>query len=308
MVEIRGILCPIDFSDFSRHALDHALAIAHHYQSTITLLHVCPVAASVVYAPEIAVAPSSFLSLEDRDAALAAMRRFAADEAGPGARISFEVAEGRAATEILDRARSRDSDLIVMGTHGRSGFERLLLGSVTEKVLRMATCPVLSVPRRVADAVPAPPVLFQRILCAVDFSDCATNALSYATSLASAAGARLTVVHVIEIPPEVSPTEHETLLSWPKSLNEYVAQAEEERRRMLTELVPDSGRSTCAVETVLAKGKADREILRVAAEQSSDLIVIGIHGRGAADLVFMGSTTQHVVRQAACPVLTLRQG
>jgi nucleotide-binding universal stress UspA family protein len=119
MIEIRGILCPTDFSDFSLHALDHALAIAHNYKSTITLLHVCPVAAGAVYAPGIAVAPSSFLTIEDRDAALAAMQRFAATEAGPDAPISFEVAEGSAATEILDRARSRRSDLDCDG-HARA--------------------------------------------------------------------------------------------------------------------------------------------------------------------------------------------
>jgi nucleotide-binding universal stress UspA family protein len=101
---------------------------------------------------------------------------------------------------------------------------------------------------------------------------------------------------------------HETLLSWPRTLNEYVAQTEQERLRMLEELVPPGSRSKCAADTVLAKGKAYREVLRAAAERSSDLIVIGIRGRGAADLFFLGSTAQHVVRQAACPVLTIRQG
>src|SRR5688572_23892434 len=156
MIEIHRILCPTDFSEFSRHALDHALAIAKLYHSRITLLHVCSVAPGTVFGPGIGVAPSSLLTVEDRDAALAAMHRFAETEAGPHAPIGFEVAEGNAATEILDRARRHGSDLIVLGTHGRSGFERLLMGSVTEKVLRKAACPVLSVPRRAPDVVPAP--------------------------------------------------------------------------------------------------------------------------------------------------------
>ena len=71
--------------------------------------------------------------------------------------------------------------------------------------------------------------------------------------------------------------------------------------------MPEAVRAYCTVETILAEGKPSREILRVAAERQSDLIVIGIHGRGAADLLFFGSTAQHVVREAACPVLTLRR-
>jgi len=321
MIEIRRILCPTDFSEFSRHALDHALAIAKLYQSRITLLHVCSVAPGAVYAPGIGVGPSSLLTVEDRDAALAAMHRFAETEAGPDAPIGFEVAEGSPATEIVENARRHASDLIVMGTHGRSGFERLLLGSVTEKVLRKAACPVLSVPRRAPDVVPTPtfddraarggqsrqaPALFRNILCPVDFSDSSTEALQYAISLAKESGARLTLVHVIEMPPEVPVDEHETLVTWPRSLREYVAMAEADRAARLKELLPDPARSDGSVSTVLASGKAYREILRVAAERSTELIVIGVHGRRAADLLFLGSTTQHVLRQATCPVLTIR--
>jgi nucleotide-binding universal stress UspA family protein len=306
MIEIRAILCPTDFSEFSRHALDHALAIAKLYESRITLLHVCPVAAGAVYAPGVGVAPTSLLTIEDRDTALAAMRRFAEAEAGPKARIGFDVAEGNPANEILDRAKTRKNDLIVMGTHGRSGFERLLLGSVTEKVLRKATCPVLSVPRRAPDVVPTPPVLFKNILCPVDFSDCSIQALYYAMSLANESGAGLTVVHVVEIPPEAPVDEHETILSWPRSLREYVAMAEADRAGRLKELIAGVSGTSGSVSTVLASGKAYREILRIAAEQATELIVIGVHSRGVADMLFLGSTTQHVVRQATCPVLTIR--
>ena len=101
--------------------------------------------------------------------------------------MQFEIGEGNTAAEVVARASAMPSDLIVMGTHGRAGFERVVLGSVTEKVLRRAPCPVLTVPRNVADAVPAPPVLFTRIVCAVDFSDCSIHALNYAMSLAQEA-------------------------------------------------------------------------------------------------------------------------
>jgi len=308
MIAIKQILCPIDFSEHSRHALDHAMAVARWYDSTITLLHVyssVPVAAYVTGSP---MRPSVALTPTDREALLASMTRFAEEEAGLNSPIQCETREGSVVSEILARSAEMPSDLIVMGTHGSSGFERLLLGSVTEKVLRKAVCPVLSVPRRVTDAVPAPPAPFKNILCAIDFSDCSTNALNYAMSLAQEAAARLTVLHVIELVPEVRPGTDGADRVWPQHVTEYLAEVEHARAERLKVAVPDSVRAYCTVETMLANGKPYRAILRVAGEQHSDLIAIGIHGRGATDLLFFGSTAQHVVRQATCPVLTIRTG
>jgi nucleotide-binding universal stress UspA family protein len=150
-------------------------------------------------------------------------------------------------------------------------------------------------------------VLFKRIVCAIDFSDCAMHALNYAMSLAQEADAALTVVHVIELPPDVPREAHENVLTGPRSLREYVALAEEDRRRRLKDAIPDAVRAYCTVDTVLATGKPYQEILRVAGEQKADLLVVGVHGRGAVDRLLFGSTAQHLVRQASCPVLTLRQ-
>jgi nucleotide-binding universal stress UspA family protein len=308
MIEIQRILCPIDFSDFSRRALDHAVAIAKWYGSTITLLHVSALVPVAAYAPGSGVLPSAVLTPADRDALLAAMKRFADGEDRTIVPTEFDLAEGSTAVEILAKAEALPADLLVMGTHGRSGFEHLVLGSITEKVLRKAACPVLTVPRGVPDAVPAPPVLFKRILCAVDFSDCSMHALNYAMSLAQEADSHLTVIHVIELPPDIPREVHETVLAGPRNLREYIALAEEDSRMRLKDAIPDTVRAYCSVETVLATGKPYREILRVAEEQKIDLLVIGIHGRGAIDRLLFGSTAQHLVRQASCPVLTLRKG
>jgi nucleotide-binding universal stress UspA family protein len=235
------------------------------------------------------------------------MKQFAESETGRTVPTEFEVAQGHAVIEILARADAMPADLLVLGTHGRSGFERLALGSVTEKVLRKTTRPVLTVPRGLGDVIPAPPILFTRIVCAVDFSECSMHALNYAMSLAQQADAHLTVLHVLELPLDMPHEAHETIAAGPRDLREYIALAEEDRRARLKDAIPDSVRAYCVVDTVLATGKPYREILRVAAETKSDLIVIGIHGRGVADLLFFGSTTQHVVRQASCPVLTLRR-
>lgn len=294
MIAIRTILCPIDFSEYSRRALDHAVTIARWYESTITALHVCPIVPVAAYAA--------------REQLMAEVTRFVEAENAPGVPIEIMIGEGDVANEILRQANALGADLLVIGTHGRSGFDRLVLGSATEKVLRKADCPVLSVPRRVPDAVPAAPTLFKRILCPVDFSDCSLNALHYAMSLAQEADARLTVLHAMVYHlEEEAPEMYETLIADRHlSVPEFRSRCEEHSRERLAAAVPDAVRAYCIVETMLATGKPYREILRVAGEQQADLIVMGVQGRGAADLMFFGSTTQHVVRQATCPVLTLR--
>ena len=154
--------------------------------------------------------------------------------------------------------------------------------------------------------VPAPEVLFKRIVCAIDFSDCSMHALNYATSLAQEADAHLTVVHVIELPPDLPREVHENGFAVPQRVQESIALVEEDRLARLQVAIPDSVRAYCTADTLLATGKPYREILRIAAEQQADLLVVGIHGRGAIDRFLFGSTAQHLVRQATCPVLTLR--
>src|SRR5688572_20020691 len=197
MIEIRDILCPIDFSDYSRRALDHAIAIARWYKSTVTVLQVFSPAPVAAFGPGPVVFEPIVLTPVDRDQLLADTKAFAETESAPGVVIEAVIREGNTAGEILEQATSMKADLLVIGTHGRSGFERLLLGSVAEKVLRKASCPVLTVPTQSPAAVPAGPVLYRRILCPVDFSDASLNALKYATSMAQEADGQLTVLHVI---------------------------------------------------------------------------------------------------------------
>jgi nucleotide-binding universal stress UspA family protein len=281
------------------------VAIAKWYESTITLVHVSPIVPLAAYAPGSGVVPSANLSPEERQSLLTSMKQFAAAEASPDIRFDYILGEGGTAAQILNAAETLASDLLVIGTHGRSGFERLMLGSVTEKVLRKATCPVLSVPRHSTDAVPMPP-LFRHIVCAVDFSECSIHALEYAMSLAQEAGGSLTVLHVIDIGPEI-PDVHGLMMGGVPDVREFVARVGESARVRLKELVPESVRTSCHVETMVVEGRSYHEVLRVAGDQASDVIVLGVHGRGPVDRLFFGSTAQQVVRGATCPVLTLRK-
>jgi nucleotide-binding universal stress UspA family protein len=303
MIEIRRILCPVDFSDYSRRALDHAIAIARWYESTVTALHVFSPAPVAAYGPGPLAFDPIVLTPVDRNRLLADTKAFIEAEAAPGIAIEALVREGNAPAEIVDQATTMSADLLVIGTHGRSGFERLLLGSVAEKVLRKACCPVLTVPRRHPDAVPAGPVLFRRILCAADFSDSSMHALKYALSLAQEADGCLTVVHVLggELVGQVGIGEEHV------GLAALQRQHEQEARRLLDKAVPESAAAYCKADSILVRGKPWREILRIASDRQAELIVMGVQGRGAADLMFFGSTAQHVVREATCPVLTIRR-
>jgi nucleotide-binding universal stress UspA family protein len=224
---------------------------------------------------------------------------FTPAEAQARAPVEPKAAEGDPAREILAEAAS--ADLIVMGTHGRSGFERLMLGSVAEKVLRKATCSVLTIPLSAPAAAETVPAHFRRIVAAVDFSEVSMCALRHAASLAAEVDAHLIVMHVIEAP--------ERLELWidREKATSYVREWTEGAEQRLRSAVSHGVREYAHVVQRVETGRAYREILRVADEQQADLIVMGAHGHSVVETMFVGSTAQHVVRAATCPVLMVRR-
>lgn len=304
-IEIRHILCPIDFSDYSRRALDHALAIARWYESTVTVLHVFSPVPAVALSPGPVIFEPTVFTPVAREKLVTETKAFIDKEAARGITIEAVVRAGTPAAGIVDEALSLNADLLVMGTHGRSGFDRLLLGAVAERVLRKASCPVMTVPGQLPDAMPAAPVLYKRILCPVDFSASSLHALRYATSMAQETDGQLTVVHVVEHEFDNDGDAVSVVERSGMTIGDFLQEQEERLRRRLQQLAA-AAPEFCKVESLLSYGKPWREVLRVAAERQSDLIVMGARGRGTADRFFFGSTTQHVAREAPCPVLTLR--
>ncbi len=302
MVNITRVLCPIDFSEFSRRALDHAAAVARWYEAPLTVLYVFANLPAVSLLPvELADGDRKGLTADDRERLMTAIRHFVG-HLPPDVVLDLSVRDGaNIQSEILCQADLLKSDLLVIGSHGRSGFERLILGSVTEKVMRKAPCPVMVVPRSAPDRAVDEPVRFHRILCPVDFSASSIGALTYAIDLAEEADAQLTVLHAIEVPPELR--EHHIAADF--NVDEVRAAAEATCLQRLRQLIPGQARTYCTVESVVVEGSAGREILRQAAQRKSDLIVMGVRGRGAVDLMVFGSNTQHVVRSATCPVLSV---
>lgn len=297
MITLKKILCPIDFSGHSRVALDYATALARWYEAEIVALHAYSVA--MVPATIGGYAATSVGIPITREEVEHDLEHFVEPARAFGVKLSRSVSAGSPAQAVLDCARKLPADLIVMGTHGASGFERWLIGSVTEKVLRKASCPVLVVPRR-ADAPSGAPIVFRRILCAVDFSPCSEKAVTYALSLAQEAGGALTFVHVIEgFEEEPAAYAHFNVPEYRQHLGALAA-------ARLQKLVPPETSSWCECSTEIRTGKAYREIVSVANEHGADLIVLGVRGRNPVDLMLFGSTTNHVVRTSDCPVLTVR--
>jgi nucleotide-binding universal stress UspA family protein len=300
MVTIKHILCPIDFSEFSRHAVVRAAAIAAAHRASITALHVVPFQPRYTPFPLEIDAAAFRMTPAEREILQRQLLDFAGQGLPPVVPVGAQVVDGLTVpTEIVAQAERLNPDLIVMGTHGRGGFQRLLLGSVTERVLRTARQPVLTV--GATDLAPNSGS-FKRILCGVDFSECSLAALAYALTLADASAAQVAIVNVIEW----VPLGYEPLVGPPTDFAGYRMSAETSGRDRLHTAVVNANLKKVTAEEIVTSGKPHREILRIAGERASDLIVLGIHGRNPIDRMFFGSTAEPVVRHAPCPVLTVR--
>lgn len=297
MLTIKRILCPVDLSETSRRAFDHARALARTFGAALDVLEVVEIALppGPFGGPLYALTPDMRKTLTDD------LERFTAPARQDGLAVTVNLEEGPVVHGILQAAGAGAADLLVMGTHGRGGFEHLVLGSVAEKILRKAACPVLTVPP--GERQPAPPSgTFRTILCATDFSDTATAALTYARALAERSQGRLMLVHALDWPFGEMPRPPATPLA------ELLASLETGAEARLRESVTDEHRRQCRIESIVTRGKASHDIVRLAHDQAADLIVLGVRGRGAINLALLGSTTHYVIREAACPVLTVRAG
>jgi len=300
MVAMRRILCPVDFSEESRRALEHAAAIARRWGSRLTVLHVYQAAS-----PFDAVSPADDTTVTDPqlDMLRTALENFVQPVAGDAA-VTLRLLHGTAARRpIVREADAVDADLLVIGSHGRLGVERFLLGSTSDSVVKTATCPVLVVP---PGAGPARDGRFRRILCGVDFSAPSLRAYRYAVHLAAADDpddAELTLLHAIEMPPEL----RDRQIAAAFDVAAVRTAAEVAARQRLERLSPGHDAPSVRIVARVAEGRADRQIVEAARQLHADVIVLGIHGRNVVDRWLFGSNTQAVVGDAPCPVLLLHQ-
>lgn len=296
-MKIRRVLCPTDFSDTSLKALRHAAAIARWYGAPLDVVHVMSEGLAPVALTGIPLSPD--VTQEILRKGQESLRTWIEEAKLDGPEPTLAVLSGHAVEGILGYARDVSADFIVLGTHGRSGLDRVLIGSVAERVLHHAPCPVLTIPPSAEPANAHPAVRFARILYATDFSPESEAALAMALRLAQENQAELTLLHVLEA---LNESDVETIAHY--RIADYLRLRKDEAAERLTALVPDSARDWAKLHERLEIGPSAKTILKVAKEIDADLICMGAQGHGDLAVAIFGSTTQTVVRRATCPVLT----
>jgi nucleotide-binding universal stress UspA family protein len=194
-----------------------------------------------------------------------------------------------------------EADLVVLGTHGRAGLEHLFLGSVAEKLIRRLPCSVVTVSHEEARTWAAPG-LITRIVCATDFSEMSKEALRFGLALAEKHHASMTLLHVVENLPDPKGALTRASVDI-DGLRRALEQGAIDR---LVKTIEQTGETGVRIQPRAMLGSAHKEILRIAAEERADLIVIGAQGHGLFEHMLSGSNAQHVIRHATCPVLTVR--
>jgi nucleotide-binding universal stress UspA family protein len=282
MRPFQTILHPTDLSEPAKPALCLAVRLAQVHRARLIVLYV---ATPPVLYGELGMT----IPIPEMQQKILEADRKKLEDLAAGSGAECRVVEGVAAAEIVRNAREEPCDLIVMGTHGRGGVARLLLGSVAADVLHKAPCPVLAVkppgaPNSGGEDAAARP-LFPIILHPTDFSERSRHAFDVACALARGGG-RLNVLHVVEAVHVAS---------------EGYEQALYERLRMFQTDDP-----SIQIEYWLREGDPATEILSDASGKECDLIALGTHGWTGLDRLLMGSVAETILRGAGCPVLVVR--
>ncbi len=287
MFPISRILLPVDFSERCLGATRYAEALASHFNAEIALLHVVE---PVRY--EVSAMDFGGVALSELAAGRAALARKQLEafevEQLPGVRVRRVLVEGDPAHMIVDHAHAEQVDLITLPTHGYGPFRRFILGSVTAKVLHDADCPVWT-GVHLEDAPPVQQIAFRSVLCAVDLGPQSRKALCWASHMASAFQAKLTVMHAA--PAIERPGENFN----PNLVAEITASARAELEKL-------SGAADG--EVLVEAGDPPKVVCRAAKRLKSDLLVIG---RGSAAGLFgrLRTNAYAIIRESPCPVVSV---
>lgn len=287
MLPFRTILFPVDFSESCKAIVPYVQDAVQHYGASLTLLHAYG-GGSLSYADLPSADPNWIEEIRGHESRR--MTDFAA-ETFPGAHVEQVLEQGEAATVIEAAIKARGADLIMMPTHGLGPLRRMLLGSVTAKVLHDATTPVWTGTGAVLTGH-APSIPYQSVLCAVDLEeDEAKAVLVGAAAVARSYGARLSLLHVVDTPRASYEFDF-------NQLRQEVMDAADFRLREMKK-----GLGIDAPHRIVDAGISEG-VRRTAAEESVDLIVTGRgHSMGAVSRIW--SHLYPLVREAPCPVLSI---
>ncbi|MBI4463609.1 MAG: universal stress protein [Acidobacteria bacterium] len=302
-LHIHNILCPVDFSEFSRRAFQYAAAIAEHFQARLIVQHTVHI--SPVLFLEGADLTMVRSSLEASRTEANREIRHLIQETGIGTENAIVVVnEGDIRDHIQETISEQNIDLLVMGTHGRKGFNRLMLGSVAEHVVHEAVCPVLVVCRPETEFIQLEerePVRLKTILAATDFSRNSDRALTHALRWATEWSSRVILFHAVETTPPTMKSMVDLFPEYNPYFERQVAEAWEKIRTQ----IPEAAQRHCEVTFEVRQGNAREQLLKFAAERKPDLMVMGARGLGRSSLAW-GSTISGVVRDGRYPVLAIR--
>jgi nucleotide-binding universal stress UspA family protein len=294
---MKNILCATDFSDFSNHTIPYGVALAKEFEARLYICHVIDLSSIAIYG-EFQLNP---IDQQNR------IRKQAAEQLDQiiGEQpVKWEplISVGHTADEISRLVEEKEIDLVIAATRGRSGLKRLILGSVTERLMRVLACPLLVVhsPEHQFVNPINQEIRLKKILVGCDFSPDSDLAFQQALSLAQEFEADLHLVHVIE------PTVSTELLKPDKALSTEIQQGLHQRfTEKLIAMVPQDARNWCTPETRIIEGQPYEALVHYAKTHAMDMIVLGVRGHGLVKTLFLGSTTDRVVRQSTCPVLSV---
>ena len=296
MKRVSHILCPTDFSPLSKRAVRIATRAARDLRAKLTILHVDEVSSMNVtdFMVLEGLRQESLRRIEKRISSLQKTQDLSL--------VRFVIEEGNPHEVIVDQANELGADLLVMGTHGESGWKALHLGSIAERVLHVSPTPVLFIP----DMGQRDPFLrkTKRILLCADLGYTSEETVAYAIDLATTFEAELEVLNVAYPSDELFP---ELGSFWARSdLVEIKAELERKRTDALEKLLPPSATKKLKVRMAVKEGEPHEVIDQTAHERRIDLIVMGAQGRGQSELGWIGSTTQKVLRLGACATLVVK--
>ncbi len=296
-VQFKNILCATDFSDFSNNTVNYGAALAKEFDAKLTICHVIDLSSVAIYG-EFQLDPIGQQNRIVEDAA-AQLQELTGDQA-----VAWEplITVGKPADEIARAVEDKGIDLVITATRGRSGFKRFILGSVTERLIRTLTCPLLVVRSPEHEFVKAPgeEIRLKKILVGCDFSPDSGQAFDHAVSLAQEFEAELHLTHVIEPPAQPNLIREDNLVS-EKIQEDY----HNLLIQKLREKVPQEAVNWCIPQTSILVGQAYEEIVKYAYTRDIDMIVLGVRGHGLVKTLFLGSTTDRVIRNSPCPVLSV---
>jgi nucleotide-binding universal stress UspA family protein len=289
------ILFPTDFSDVAEGAFAHAAHLALQYNATIHVFNVVGPDADESANPMDFLPVRSAEETPDEEAVRKMDVQTVTQERGTVPVVYAQTNSDSPPDAIVNRAEEQDIDLVVMGTRGRRGMNRLLSGSVSEVVVRRAPCPVFTVLARDEGAGPA----INRVLAPVDLSDQSELVLNHAAALSESYAAPLDLLHVVE--EAAYPNVYGLDPLAPSAPN-----VQDRAREALETLASELDLRTDPVNVHVLAGNAARDIVEFAEDQVADLIVMATHGRTGLERFLIGSVAEKVVRRAPCPVFTLK--